>query len=259
MVRRCPSALQSPADPGEVVRRGSGLRFLIPGYPQWLWRQRERALVLFGSFAISLSVGLFVWGTRASIAILGFAYLTHVISVADAIRQSAFPGFGRWVPMASASAGLGMGCYGPALAVGLVCAWPGFRGEKQQEGYLVNRGGYWASDPAAGEWAWVHLPGKRQPRAVRVLAGPGQTVEWSESGLRVGSQGVPWTPPPTSWRPRELAFTVPAGQVLVAPEPSGRSEPKSATACGLVLVSKDRVMGRAWAKLYPIWDRGLIR
>jgi hypothetical protein len=260
MFRRCPRALHNVAESRAANGCRAGLRILIPGYPQWAWRQRERALVLFGSFVISLGVGLFAWGTRASVAILAFACLTHMTSVADVIRQSAFPGFGRWVPVASASAALGLGCYGPGLAVAMVCAWPGFRGDALEEGYLINRGAYWASDPASGEWAWVLLPGKRNPRALRVLAGPGQTVEWSESGLRVGDLGVPWTPPLTSRRPRELAFTVPQGQVLVAQEASQRGgEPKTATTCGLVLVAKDRVAGRAWARLYPIWDRGLIR
>jgi hypothetical protein len=260
MVRRCPRALHGPAEPGVALRRQAGLRIMVPGWAQWSWQQRERALVMFGSFAISLGVGLFVWGTRASLVILAFACMTHVISAADVIRQSAFPGFGRLVPVASASAGLGLGCYGPAFAVAMVCAWPGFRGDTPQEGYLVNRGAYWNNDPGTGEWAWAQLPGWPHPKAVRVLAGPGQTVEWSQSGLRVGGVGVPWTPPPTSWRPREFAWTVPDGQVLVAPDPGGRSgEPKASTACGLVLVSKDHIAGRAWAKLYPIWDRGLIR
>jgi hypothetical protein len=259
MVRRCPRPLHSSPGPSDPIKRRAGLRILIPGYPQWSWCQRERALVLFGSFAISLGVGLFVWGTWASLAILAFSCLTHMISAADVIRQSAFPGFGRFVPAASASAGLGIGCYGPAVALAMVCAWPGFRGDTPQEGFLINRGAYWTNDPGPGEWAWVQLPGWRGPGAVRVLAGPGQTVEWSESGLRVGGSGVPWTPPRTSWRPRELAFTVPAGQVLVAPEALGRGDPKVTTACGLVLVGKDQIDGRAWAKLYPIWERGLIR
>jgi hypothetical protein len=259
MFCRCPRAPNSSTEHEDVMRRCVGLRILIPGFPQWAWNQRERGLVLFGSFAVSLGVGLFIWGTRASLAILGFASLTHVVSVADVIRQRSFPGFGRWVPEASASAGLGVGCYGPAIAIALVCAWPGFRGDSLQEGYLINRSAYWAHDPGSGDWAWTHLPGYRNPHAVRVLAGPGQTVEWSESGLRVGGLGVPWTPPQASWRPREMSFKVPSGQVLVAaPVSPGKSEPKAATVCGVVLVDTDRISGRPWAKLYPIWDRALI-
>src|SRR3954468_18765380 len=103
---------------------GPGLRVLIPGYPQWAWRQRERALVLIGSYAVALGVGLFAWGTPIGLAILAFAYGTHVVSAADAVRQGAFPGFGRWVPMISATGGLGMGIYLPAVAMATLFAWP---------------------------------------------------------------------------------------------------------------------------------------
>jgi hypothetical protein len=235
------------------------LRILIPGCAQWSWRQRERALVLFGSFAASIAVGMFTWGTPASLLILFFAFGTHVISAADVIRQSAFPGFGRWVPVASASAGLGVGFYAPVAAAALVFAWPGFGGERASDGYLINRAAYWSSPPATGEWVWSEVPGWRGPRAVQVLAGPGQEVEWSASGLRVAGAGVPWAPPSPTWRPRELAFTVPPGQVLVAPESPGRADAKGSTSCGLVLVDARQIGGRAWARIYPVWLRGLIR
>ena len=63
---------------GGAVERPAGLRILIPGYAQWSWRQRERGLVFFGSFAAALAVGLFTWGTGASAAILMFAFVAHV-------------------------------------------------------------------------------------------------------------------------------------------------------------------------------------
>src|SRR5262245_6136862 len=91
----------------------AGILILIPGYAQWSWRQRERALVLFGSFAVSIAVGLFCWGTPTGLAILAFAFGAHVFSVADVVRQSAFPGFGRWAPWVSASGGLALGVYVP--------------------------------------------------------------------------------------------------------------------------------------------------
>src|SRR5262245_14529831 len=81
------------------ARRRAGLRILVPGYAQWSWRQRERAAVLFGSFAMALIVATFCWGTRTGLAILAFAFGTHVVSVVDVVRQSAFPGFGRWAPL----------------------------------------------------------------------------------------------------------------------------------------------------------------
>jgi hypothetical protein len=158
MVSRSLRASRGRVESVVSEKRPAGLRVLVPGYAQWRWRQRERALVLFGSFVASLGVGVFVWGTRASFLILLFAFGTHVVSVADVIRQSAFPGYGRLVPMVSASAGLGFGCYAPAAALAMVYAWPGFGGERASDGYLINRGAYWSSPPATGETAWARLP-----------------------------------------------------------------------------------------------------
>ena len=136
------------------LTRPAGLKILIPGYPQWGWRQRERAGVLFGTFAAAGIVGLFAWGTRTGMAMLGLAFLTHVTSAADAIRQHAFPGFGRWVPTVSASVGLGVGCYVPALAMASILAWPESRDGAPHEGYLITRWAYRTVEPRPGDWVW---------------------------------------------------------------------------------------------------------
>ncbi len=112
---------------GEGRGHRAGLGVLLPGYPQWRWRQRERALVLGGTFGSALAVGLFAWGTPLGLSLLGVAFFCHVASVADAMRQVAFPGFARGVPTLSTSLGLGLGCYGPLLVVATVVAWPGAR------------------------------------------------------------------------------------------------------------------------------------
>lgn len=259
MVSRGPTATKASRELQPPAWRRAGWRILIPGYPQWAWRQRERALVLFGSFLTSLSVGLFIWGTQASFLILIFAFGTHVASAADVIRQTAFPGFGRLVPAVSASAGLGLGCYGPALGLALLFAWPGYGGDSARDAYLINRGAYLSTAPEPGDQAWVQLPGWSRPRAAQVVAGPGQQVEWSASGLRVAGLGVPWSPPSSAWQPRELSFSVPEGQVLVALQETPGQPGKPATSCGLALVDIGSIGGRAWARLYPVWDRGPVR
>src|SRR4051794_25174616 len=66
---------------------GAGWTILIPGCPQWSWRQRERALVLLASYVLSIGVGLFAWGTPVGLVLMAFAYGTHAASVADVIRQ----------------------------------------------------------------------------------------------------------------------------------------------------------------------------
>src|SRR4051812_18748826 len=136
--------------------RPAGLRALIPGYAQWFWGQRQRGLVLLGSYLAALTVGLFAWGTWTSLLVLGFAFVAHATSAADAIRQGAFPGFGRWVPAVSATAGLGLGCYVPALALASALAWPGQREDGSPDAFLVNRWAYRASEPRTGDSLWFH-------------------------------------------------------------------------------------------------------
>ena len=245
------SAWRGGAGPGRAV----GLRALVPGLPQWGWRQPERALVLFGAFASALAMGLTAWGTWAGWLLLAFAFGAHVTSTVDVIRQAAFPGFGRLVPWASASFGLGLGCYAPALAVASVLAWPATR---PGDGYLVNRWAYRHGEPAAGEWAWVRPDGGAEALVARVVATAGRAVTWADDRLRVDGQAVPGGRELTGWRPGELSFDVPEGFVLVAVEPAAPWPPSAGARCGLQLVPRRLVFGRAWARLYPIWARRLL-
>jgi hypothetical protein len=237
-----------------IGARPAGLRVLIPGAAQWYWRQRERGLVFFGSFAAALVVGLFCWGTPTGAAILAFAFGAHVAATADAIRQWAFPGFGRLVPTVSASVGLGLGCYAPALAMASVLAWPGGRLGDPQEGYLVNRWAYRDQDPRSGHWVWVEATSGRGHGVAQVLAGPGEGVQWSDGHLWVGGQAVEWKPPRGAHPPRHLAFTVPDDQILIGVVSPTRGE----ISTGMALIPRQRLAGRAWARIYPVWGRRLL-
>ena len=258
MESRRPRELRPPSQEAARGPAPVGHRILIPGYPQWAWHQRERALVLFGSFAVALFVGVFSWGTAMGLAILGFAFATHAFSAADAIRQYAFPGFGKLVPALSASAGLGAFCYGPMLAVASVYAWPIALDERPREGYLVNRWAYQEEGPKPGETVWLR-PTTRgaRPKIARIVAGPGQRIEWSGEQFRVDDQVVDDSPFRVSGSPGELKLTIPEGRVLVtfgADPTHGQAVPG-----GWEIVERSDVRGRAWARSYPIWDRRLLR
>jgi hypothetical protein len=239
---------------GRPVRPLIGLTFLIPGAPQWCWRQPERALCLFGSFTTALAVGLFAWGTRTGLALLGFAFLAHVVSTSDAIRQWSFPGFGRWVPLLSASAGLAVVFYGPLLLAGSVLAWPGIGSGENPEGYLVDLSAYQVEGPESGDRVWL-APDRngRDGRIAEVVAKSGQNVEWTGRWFRVNGKQVAVNPVPQTEAPTEMEFQVPEGQLLVA----GRNRDPY-TSRSWEFVPTGRVEGRAWAKLYPVWDRRLL-
>ena len=238
-------------------RSRAGLKILIPGYPQWSWHQRERALVLFGSYLVALGVGLFSWGTPVGLVVLAFAYGTHVASATDVIRQEAFPGFGRWAPMISTSGGLGLGLYGPALALASLVAWPGM------------------GDGLAGTDTWSTAVPTARPRRNMVTgfgfgrrpgAKAGSGGSWPgrvrRSNGRTSSSGskASYCLPVVSWLPRQfpadLVLIVPGDHVLIAPVSSGSARTVPGTP---VLVPCGEIVGRAWARYYPIRERQLLR
>ena len=252
-----PQGVPGPPRDGTFWPTPAGARLLVPGFPQWSWRQRERGLILFGSFAGALLVGLFTWGTTLGLAVLLFAFATHAFSAADAVRQYAFPGFGRLVPALATSAGLGAFCYAPALAMASVFAWPIAIEERPREGYFVNRWAYRETSPTAGETVWLRPTRGARPKVARVVAGPGQRVEWSGERFRVDDQVVEESPFRVAGSPAGFDMTIPEGHLLVtfgADPHRGRGVPG-----GWEVIDQDDVRGRAWARSYPIWDRRLLR
>jgi hypothetical protein len=238
------------------TERPAGLRILVPGYPQWLWRQRERAAVFFGSYVAALAVGLFAWGTPTGLVVLLFAFGTHIASATDAIRQGAFPGFGRWVPVVSASAGIGLGCYAPALALASTLAWPAGRAVAPREGFLVNLWAYHDTTPGTGHWVLFDHGEGRGNGLGQFIAGAGQSVEWFDGRLIVDGIPFDWTPRLHTRRPRDMSLTIPQGHVLIAP---GGNEPGEDALLGMVMIESRQVLGRAWAQHYPVWNRRLLR
>jgi len=236
-------------------RPRAGLRILIPGYPQWLWRQRERAAVLFGSFAVALGVGAFSWGTWTGLAILAFAFGAHVFSVVDVVRQTAFPGFGRWAPMISASGGLALGVYVPTLFLATLVAWPAMDGISGPEGYLVNCCAFRTRPPDRGEWVWLRSSSEPDLKVGRVVAAAGEEVEWVKHQCHVQGSRTPGMPFRSATPPKELSYVVPDGHLLVDPIPAFR---RRSVTKGLVLIPRDQIAGRAWAKMYPLWERRLL-
>ncbi len=231
------------------------LKILIPGYPQWAWRQSERAAALVGTYIAAMAVTVFAWGSRAGLAMLGLAFLAHVVSAADAIKQSAFPGFGRWIPATSASVGLGLGCYAPLLALATALAWPESPSGSTQDQFAINLWAFRAAEPTPGDWVWYRSPDSNGFGLGRVVAGQGKSVEWTPGGLSVNGRPLPWMPGAPGGSPLDLAMIVPDGEILVAPVRMGSGRPPS---CGLNLVAREGVVGRPWARLYPIWRRGLL-
>jgi hypothetical protein len=138
-----------------------------------------------------------------------------------------------------------------------VIARPGFEPAGTRSGFLVNCWAYHAGEePREGQWIWMKLPPLGEELAGRVVAVSGQEVEWTGRRWRVDGKDrrLHSTLSLSAW-PQACRFTVPSHQVLVEPDEDGAT----AESLGpLVLVSPDRIIGRAWAHFYPVWDRHLL-
>ncbi len=234
----------------------AGLRLLIPGWPQLAWGQGERGGVLLGSFVVALAAGILAWGTWLSWGFFAFAFLAHVSSTTDAIRQGSFPVYSRRSTVPMIAGALAALLYLPALLTLALTAWPGRAPDRTQNVYLVNCWAYRSAGPRRGHWVWLRLPPAGRLHAARVVAVAGQEVEWTGREWRVDGQ-IPGDLAPlrtTAW-PQACRFKVPAHQVFIEPE---EEEGAPATTGSLVLVDQDQIIGRAWAQYYPVWDRRLL-
>ncbi len=234
----------------------AGARVLVPGWPQFAWGQRERGWVLLGSFAFAVAAGILTWGTWVGWSFFAFAFLSHVTSTTDAIRQGSFPVYPRRTALLMITGAFAVLLYLPALSALFVTACPSFTPDRTGSGYLVNCLAYQGTQPRRGHCVWLRMPPHGQLQAARVVAVSGQEVEWTGRQWRVHGREQQLHSPlrMTAWV-QVCHFTVPANQILIEPEDDGSSSSASGP---LLLVSQGQIVGRAWAQYYPVWDRRLL-
>jgi hypothetical protein len=246
----------SPSSRGRPVGFTTGLGLVFPGLLQHRWGQRQRGWVFFGSFASTLMVALWTWGTAQGSAFLSLAYLTQVASVTDVLRQVSFPIFPGKRALLLVAFALGFVFYLPVVTTLSVLAWPGFEPADRSIGFLVNRYAYRVKEPKQGQWVWLNPSTSESPGAAHVVAISGDEVEWTGRNWIVDGKSQFLQSPGRfkSW-PQACRFKIPPNQVLVEPRDEGDS-PSRLGPC--VLVPADRIVGRAWAQFYPVWDRRLL-
>ncbi|QEH33105.1 hypothetical protein OJF2_16020 [Aquisphaera giovannonii] len=227
---------------------------LIPGMAQWRWAQRERGLVLLGTFLASLLMTVFCWGSLLGWGFLAMAFLTHIASSLDVLRQLAFPVFRPFVALSASALGLAAGVYIPlSLSLYLLASPVGSAGPGA--GYLINRIAYRAASPAPGEWVWFRISQHLGGRAGQVLATEGQEVEWTGRRWQVDGHDLTAHPGSLPYYPAGWRFSIPRGCLLIGPEGPG---PDPAVASPILIVGRDQVVGRAWVKCSPFWERTFL-
>ena len=120
----------------------------------------------------------------------------------------------------------------------------------------MNRLAYQEREPSPGHCIWMRLSPASNPRAGQVVAVAGREVEWTGRRWRVDGKDLQSKLPaalpyyPNAWR-----FQVPPNHVVIGPETtSATAEPSSP----LVIVSKEQIVGRAWARYYLFWECCLL-
>lgn len=225
--------------------RPFALGLFLPGLSQWSWKQRGRGAVFFGWFASAIAVAVLCWGTTPGFLLLGFAFLTHLTSTADVLRQVTFPGISRAAAYGSASLGLGIVVYGPALGLASAVAWPAFLDETGSDRLLVNRLSYRDHRPRAGDRVWIQGEGREAPVAAVVVEGP--TPETTKPltlfGLALGADGEA----DRGGFPAQFSLEVPEGHLLVRYDDRPVGGP-AGQPC-LRIVPERRVVGLVWGRV----------
>lgn len=228
----------------------------VPGWAQFRAGRRELGFLLISTYLSALLASALTWGTVLSSALLSAAFLTHAASFADAIVSTAFPGFRRGVVVVSVSIVLGVAVYLPAATVALRRGYPAWQSRPLMGGFLIDLDAYQGRSPERGHHVWLQTTDWRRPRLARVLATSGEEVLIRTGDVFVGGLPVPGA----SLRNRRLVdsfeLSVPKDHLLVAYQ-SG-DDPELSLPANWELIPEGEVMGRAWARSYPIWNRRLL-
>ena len=233
----------------------------LPGLAAWRRGDRERGMVLFGSFASALSMAIFAWGTTLGVLMILVVFAAHVAALVDLIRRRCYVPMGRWAPWLATSVALGFCVSGPLVTMAAWLAWPGVNGDRSTDVFLINGWAYSREEPRLDDWVWYQSSPLGEGRVGRVVASKGQDVEWRDNQLKVAGRSLPLGAPfrsPAS--PERLRYQIPDGQLLLNPSADTGSERLSNhSGEGLIVVSRDKILGKAWAKFYPIHERRLLQ
>ena len=239
-------------------RSRAGLKILIPGYAQWSWHQHGAGagavrLVPGGAGCRSLFLGNTGRAGGAGVCVWDARRLGH--------RHHPAGGVSRVRPM-------GRRCYRPPAGWALgstALRWPWRVWSPGQEWGMAR----------PGKDTWSTAVPTARPRQNMVIgfgfgrrpgAKAGSGGSWpgrvrrsngrtSNSGSKAscGLPGVSWLP---RQFPADLVLIVPGDHALIAPVSSGSARTVPGTP---VLVPCGEILGRAWARYYPIRERQLLK
>ncbi len=212
--------------------------------------------MMAGAYAGSAVGAALLWGTPSTWLFLVAAITVQTLSWVDAARLNPFSGLTPTPVLAATGAGLGLALHAPVLAILTLVAWPSYGPDPDEAPYLVNRLAYKDSLPVPGQWVWLDGSATGIQSAARVVAVGGQLVEWTGRRWLVDGREVANDPSRgLAAYPRRWRFRVPSNHVLLDPETRARPGEDRAP---LIAVESGHVIGRAWARCAPFWERGIL-
>ncbi|MEQ9379776.1 MAG: hypothetical protein RJP95_02855 [Pirellulales bacterium] len=261
-----------------IARWPTFLECIVPGLGQMRRGDRAQGWLFFGTFALLLSLGILLMGTTAGSLLLGLAFAAHVTALRDATAGS-FALLGDRLKHALLVAiGLFMLLYLPAgwaiTRVGtpfrLTQGLPPFN--QGDVLWYSNVAKATAGDLVLYEVPSVSLAGNRNDgyparivvagqRINRVVAGPGQVVQWNEGQLLVDGSASRYQPASARLLQMEDALTVPRGRFFILPDnllPNAVAiSPEQLLTVSLV--AEERVLGPVFLRSYPLNHFTVIR
>jgi signal peptidase I len=279
------SAMASAVGTVALPRPAPGVfrRMVVPGWPQIHCGQVTRGRVFLYAYLAALIPGIFFTGTVLGSLLMGLAISVHASSVLDVVMTATHDLATRIL--------YSLVCF---LALAALVYWPTHwlvgrvavpqrittAAEPLEVGDVLwyNPSAYRRRPPQVGDVVLYAIPPTRLTgrmrgfnaayqiegaRIDRVVAGPGQQVEWTKEGPVVDGQPSRWLPlnparVPTGWN-----VTVPAGQVCIVPSttpiPPGAAAAFRRQIARIGLVSIRSVHGKVFFRSQPLWRMGWLR
>lgn len=209
------------------------LRLIVPGWAQWYSGQVLLGQCLLIAYAVCLLFAMVLLGTAMSSLLIAIAVSVHAASVYEVAYHSTVSRGGRISRFLLGCGVLGLCLYLPVNVLREQIASP-IRLQINQppmhagDVFLVSS--FWRREPRVGDIVTYDIPqGRftgaarnviyvaRGQRIDRILAGPGQSIEWKDGHLRIDGQPSDLQPLNPGQPVVPMSFVVPSAHYLILP------------------------------------------
>lgn len=249
-------------------------RALVPGWPQFYLGQPLRGRFFLFVYLILLFLSFLLYGSSFGSMLLGFAFSVHVASCVSVLHLGGLRGGAYWTGVLAAFFLLLVGVYLPTgWMLSRVASPAELRYDAPPFAYgdvvLYCPATYWFRDPQTGDVVLYDQRGGTMTlgpqrhgyirvdagqRIDRILAGPGERIQWQDGRLFVQGQAAPFQPLNPAFRMPNLHLDIPEDHYLLLPT-GGPDIPVELTEDSwrsLILVPRSSLRGRVFLRSFPL-------